>query len=73
MIRLLSSRSHFVLALNQITEIKKDVSDNEILACAISARADFIVSGDKHLLELKSCKGISIITPGKFIALMNER
>ena len=47
--------------------IKEDKNDNFILACAISARADFIISGDKHLLKLKSFRNIPILTPRQFL------
>jgi putative PIN family toxin of toxin-antitoxin system len=33
--------------------IKRDPDDDKILACAIAAQADWIVSGDDHLLCLK--------------------
>ena len=50
--------------------IKEDLADNEILACALSARASFIVSGDNHLLVLKSFGGIPIVTPKEFIDII---
>jgi hypothetical protein len=33
--------------------IGEDLEDNKILDCALQAKVDFIVSGDKHLLKLK--------------------
>lgn len=69
--KLLSSRAHFVLSRLQITEIKADPSDNHILACALSSRACFIISGDKHLLNLKQFHNILIISPAKFIKELN--
>jgi putative PIN family toxin of toxin-antitoxin system len=46
--------------------IPDDPSDEMFLACAVDAAADFIVSGDRHLLELSEYKGISIITVNEF-------
>jgi putative PIN family toxin of toxin-antitoxin system len=46
--------------------IKRDPDDDKILACAIAAQADWIVSGDDHLLSLKRYKGIPIATPRQF-------
>ena len=44
--------------------------DNRILECAVAARADYLVTGDRqHLLPLRSVGGIPIITPAAFIAL----
>lgn len=47
--------------------ITADIADNEFLAIADSAKAHFIISGDRHLLDLKKYKNIKIITPTKFI------
>lgn len=49
--------------------IDDDTEDNKILECAISAGAEFVVSGDKHLLTLKSFEGIKIVTPEEFIKI----
>ncbi len=39
-----------------------DVDDDQVIAAAVAARADLIVSGDrKHLLPLGSHQGIDII------------
>jgi hypothetical protein len=48
-------------------KIKKDLSDNKFLACALEAKADYIVSGDNHILELKHFHGIQIIDAKTFI------
>jgi len=50
--------------------IKDDPSDNHILACAAVARPDYIISGDQHLLKLKSFSGISILSPRQFLKVM---
>jgi len=46
--------------------INEDEEDNKILECAIAARANVIVSGDKHLLNLGKFKKTRIITPREF-------
>lgn len=52
----------------KINKITRDPSDNRILECAISAKADFVVSGDKkHLLPLKKFRGIPIYSPQEFL------
>jgi uncharacterized protein len=33
--------------------VAEDPDDNRVLECAVAGRADYIVSGDKHLLKLK--------------------
>ena len=42
--------------------VSRDINDDPILACAISAKADLIVTGDKDLLVLKEFEGIQILT-----------
>jgi putative PIN family toxin of toxin-antitoxin system len=41
--------------------IRSDPDDDHVLACALAARADLIVSGDADLLDLKSYQGIPIV------------
>ncbi|MBI3010976.1 MAG: putative toxin-antitoxin system toxin component, PIN family [Candidatus Omnitrophica bacterium] len=51
-----------------VTAISVDPSDNRVLECALSAHADAIVSGDKHLLALKLFRGMPILAPQAFLA-----
>jgi putative PIN family toxin of toxin-antitoxin system len=51
-----------------IEVISEDPSDNRVLECAVSAQADAIVSGDKHLLHLKVFRGMPILAPQAFLA-----
>ena len=37
-------------------------SDDKFIECAYISNADYIVSGDRHLLNLKSYKGIEILS-----------
>ncbi len=41
-------------------DILADVPDNRVLECAKEADANLIVSGDRHLLDLKEYEGIGI-------------
>lgn len=47
----------------KITVITRDPKDNQILECAVSGRADLIVTADQDLIKLKNFKGIGIIHP----------
>lgn len=51
--------------LNIITE---DPPDNRVLECAASSDADFIISGDKHILCLKNFGRAKILTPDDFLS-----
>ncbi|MFV1981413.1 MAG: putative toxin-antitoxin system toxin component, PIN family [Rhodothermia bacterium] len=48
--------------------IVDDPDDNMVLACAIAAKADFIVSGDRHLLSLGAYKSTLIRTVVDFLS-----
>ena len=44
-----------------------DPKDNFVLACAVDGRADYLVTGDSHLLTLGKFGRIKIITPAQFL------
>ncbi|MBI3527064.1 MAG: putative toxin-antitoxin system toxin component, PIN family [Betaproteobacteria bacterium] len=47
-----------------------DPNDEHVIACALSAQADLIVSGDAHLLDLKSYRRIRILTATAALAII---
>jgi putative PIN family toxin of toxin-antitoxin system len=47
--------------------ILDDPDDDAVLACALAAQAEVIVSGDSHLLSLKNYQGIDILTAPKLL------
>lgn len=48
--------------------IVRDPDDDAILACALAAQADYIVTGDSDLLVLGAYSGIRIVTAATFLA-----
>jgi len=57
----------FIKPLEKINVIKEDPDDNIILECAATGNADYIVTGDPHLLALKEFRGIKIVTAKRFL------
>ena len=51
----------------RLTVISADPTDNIFLECAVAGKADYIISGDKHLLDLKSYQGIPIVKARDFL------
>jgi hypothetical protein len=47
--------------------IRKDPEDDKFIRCALAGKAKFIISGDHHLLTLKSCQKIKILSPSDFL------
>lgn len=54
----------------KIDAVKEDPDDNKIIECALEGKADYIISGDKHLLKLGKFQGIEVITTTKFLELL---
>lgn len=68
----ISMKVIFVNPKEKINKIEKDPSDNIFLECAVESKAKFIVSGDKHLLELRKFRNIEIITPREFLNIYHK-
>ena len=47
--------------------IKKDPEDDKFIRCALRANAIYIISGDQHLLALKTYQKLKILPPADFI------
>lgn len=70
---LLSLSSLVVEPKMKLDVVKKDPSDNIFLEAAVAGKADFIVSGDKHLLDIGEYKGIKILTPKQFLSYLKNQ
>lgn len=53
-------------------DVSRDVNDNRVLEAAVAGEADYIVTGDRDLLELGSHAGIQIVTPAAFVKLLRR-
>jgi len=56
--------------LPKIRVIERDPKDDPVLACALKVKADYIVSKDDHLKDLKEYRGIRIISSQEFLELL---
>ncbi|MBI2365770.1 MAG: putative toxin-antitoxin system toxin component, PIN family [Deltaproteobacteria bacterium] len=54
----------------RVDAVAEDADDNKYIEAALEGRAQFIVSGDRHLKSLKSYRGIRIVTPRTFLELL---
>jgi putative PIN family toxin of toxin-antitoxin system len=55
-----------------VSAVSDDPDDNKYLAAALEGRAEFVVSGDAHLLDLHEYEGIRILTPRAFLDLLQR-
>lgn len=51
----------------KVRRVKEDPDDNKFLECAVECKADYIISGDKHLLDLGEHGGIKIVLASQFL------
>ncbi len=47
--------------------------DDLVLATAVSAAADYLVTGDKQLQRLGGYHGVAIVSPRDFLALLQQQ
>lgn len=59
--------SEIVAVTHRTKIVHADPSDNMFLECAVSGKADVIVSGDKHLLALAGYQNIPILPVIRFL------
>jgi putative PIN family toxin of toxin-antitoxin system len=66
-IRSLIVMSDMVFISGSLSIIEDDPKDNMVLETAIMGKAEYIVSGDKHLLKVKQYSNVRIINTSEFI------
>ena len=68
----LSQFSIMVSGQTKVDVIKDDPTDNKYLACALEINADYIVTGDQHLLKVGEYRGTKIISPREFLDILKK-
>lgn len=66
------SQTATVLRPRPSLHVLQDEPDNRILECAMAAQAEYVVSGDRHLLALKSHSSSTMISLVEFLELLNQ-
>lgn len=49
--------------------VKEDPADNKFIECAVEGSADYLVTGDNHLLKLEQIGRTKITSPAEFLKL----
>ncbi len=65
-------KAEIVRVSHPIDVIKDDPGDNKFLACALEGGADYIITGDIHLINIKSFRNIQIVNPREFINILKK-
>jgi len=64
--------SKIISPKRRLRVIREDPADNRVLECALAGKAAYIVSGDKHLLQLKKFEKAKILRPKEFLSIIKE-
>ena len=66
-----ASLTDLVNDTNGAAGVCRDPSDDKYLSAAVEGRADYLVSGDRDLLDLGQHDLIAIVTPKSFLAMVS--
>jgi len=69
---LIIENSVMVNPIANIKAVKDDSKDDKFIEAAVEGDADYIVSQDNHLLNLKEFNGIKILTPEEFLGVLRR-
>ena len=64
--------SIFTAKTVKLEVVKEDTQDNKFLECAVALNSKIIVSGDRHLKDIKRYIDIDMMSPREFIDIYND-
>ena len=70
-LELLKNEAILIEPKKRLSVVSEDESDNRYLECALEGKAQYLVSGDNHLLDIGEYKGIIILTPVAFVVFLS--
>jgi len=71
-LRYVGRRTTLVKVKSKFKAVKEDPRDDAVLNTAYSGRADYIVSGDRHLIPLREFKGTRIVTVSEMLSILEK-
>ncbi|MCL1969950.1 MAG: putative toxin-antitoxin system toxin component, PIN family [Candidatus Bathyarchaeota archaeon] len=71
-VQVLMQVADFVVVTSKFSVVERDFKDNIVLETAYDGKVDFIVSGDDHLLSLKSFRGIKIVSVKEMLDYLKD-
>ena len=69
-LRLIAERAAFIEPNVELQVVVDDPDDDMYIECAVSSNAEFIITGDKHLVDIESYAGIQIVNATAFLAYL---
>jgi putative PIN family toxin of toxin-antitoxin system len=64
--------AEFVEPDEELAVVDDDPDDDKFVEAAVAGNADYLVSGDQHLLDLESARAVDIITPRTFYERLED-
>lgn len=71
-LRIIGGVAKITKVTSQFKVVKDDLDDDVVVRTAFDGKADYIVSGDKHLLSLGAFRGIKVCTVDEMLKLLKE-
>lgn len=68
---LLKNEAILIEPKERLGVVSEDESDNRYLECALEGKAQYLVSGDNHLLDIGEYKGIIVLPPAAFMVFLS--
>lgn len=68
---LLKEHSDQVYPVDRIQVVKDDPDDDKFFDAALEGEADYIVSQDRHLLDISEYAGVKVVDPVRFLELLD--
>jgi putative PIN family toxin of toxin-antitoxin system len=69
-VTLIVENSIIVDVVGKIKVVKDDPTDDKFIETALNGKADYIISQDRHLLDIKEFEGIKVVTPEEFLRFL---
>jgi len=72
LIRIVLQVARLVEVKSKVHAVREDPADDKFLECAVDSKADYIVSGDEHLLKIGSYKRTRIVSVRQFLKILEK-
>ena len=58
---------HVIEPTVELSGVSEDPDDDMVLECAVAGDVEFVISGDSHLRDLETFRGIAIVSPATYL------
>jgi putative PIN family toxin of toxin-antitoxin system len=73
LVTLLKRRAILTAVTADVHGVASHPEDDVILATAVSARAEYLATGDKKLQQLRTYQGVTIVSPREFLEILQSQ